>query len=201
MPLPRLIAILRPTIYVILAAGVLLGVGRLFFWAPTPEPEIVASGSTPGDLAHLDLHRVRLPSPDLSPREVVEIQLAGLQDAKADGVGILQCFCFASPGNRLTTGPLERFGQMVRQAPFDCLGKPHAVLIGRPEYRQRVARLLVTVVDTNGRVCGFTFILSKQKASPVRDCWMTDAVLPALPPQDRPEPPPEQPALAPPSSV
>jgi hypothetical protein len=122
----------------------------------------------------------------------VEIQLRGLSDPGKDGVGILQCFCFASPRNRSATGPLDRFGQMVRQEPFACLGDSRAALIGTPQIDDRFAKLLVTVVDQRQQLRAFTFILFKQQGEPFADCWMTEAVYPqgGLAPQ-APAPPPD----------
>jgi hypothetical protein len=178
----RQIYFLRPT-FIVLIAGVALGGLAQVVWPPREDRvEFVGPGGPTADqLESMDLHRVALPRPELSPAEVVRLQLDGLSDATPDGVGIVQCFAFASPGNRLVTGPLERFGKMVRKPPFDCLGRSQAVLIGRPQFEHGVARILVTVVDESSQVRAFSFILAKQKSVPVAGCWMTDAVLPAAP--------------------
>lgn len=132
----------------------------------------------PEHLPELGADRIVLPTPELSPEDVVRTQLAGLADAQADGIGILQCYVFASPGNRTVTGPLDRFGAMVRQGAFSCFAKPHATLVGRPEVEGPVAKILVSVFDQQARVQIFTFILSKQRIEPHKDCWMTEAVFP-----------------------
>ncbi|HSY80300.1 MAG TPA: hypothetical protein VK807_00975, partial [Gemmatimonadaceae bacterium] len=51
------------------------------------------------------------PTPSLSPNQVVEIVLTALQhnDNPQPDAGIATTFEFASPANRLETGPLQRF--------------------------------------------------------------------------------------------
>ena len=116
------------------------------------------------------------PRPDISPAEVVGLQLAGLSDRQS-ARGILQCMMFASPLNRSVNGPLERFGRMVRTRPFDVLSHPDRVLIGKTKYVDGKARVLVTlVVDTE--LSSFVWVLSKQAEPPFENCWMTDAVFP-----------------------
>jgi hypothetical protein len=185
----RTLHFLRPTFVALIGFGLLLGVASLTSLRPWPVPDFVgAGGLSAADLASLDLTRVVLPRPDLAPDEVVRLQLGGLSDPQADGVGILQCYCFASPSNRAITGPLERFGRMVRQGPYRCLTRPRALLVGQPQYGDRVARLLVTVIDHHSSVQAFMFVLTRQQASPFEDCWMTEAVLPALPVREPAEP-------------
>lgn len=191
----RTTTFLMPTLAVVALFALGAGVAGLLFPRPAAEGEFVARGGlTAEDLGNLDLARVELPRPSLSPTEVVELQLAGLADPSPDGVGILQCYCFASPGNKIVTGPLERFHQMVRSGNYQCLSRPRAVLVGEPIVQADVARVLVTVLDENWRVRAFTFVLSKQKEEPCRDCWMTDAVMASLPAGgDEPPTPPESP--------
>jgi len=190
---PRAIHFLRPTCYALIAFGALVGVANLYWSVADPVADLGVAGLDPQDLIGVDLSRVIFPNPNLPPEEVVRLQLAGLSDAKADGVGILQCFCLASPGNRVVTGPLERFGQMVRNEPYHCMTRPRAILIGRPQHGDDVARLLVTIIDDEHHVRAFAFVLSRQKEKPFQDCWMTEAVLSAFPaapapPVSAPEP-------------
>ena len=51
------------------------------------------------------------PSPELSPREVVQLQVEALgsNDAPFAEAGIKAAFNFASPANKRATGPLARF--------------------------------------------------------------------------------------------
>lgn len=179
----RTFVFLRPTLLVVALFIAALGLANATFLRESPidQPSLGPRWPAAADLSRYDLRAIELPRPELSAEDVVRIQLAGLRDARPDGLGILQCFVFASPGNRQVTGPLERFGQMVRQAPYDSLARTQAVLIGRSHIDRDVARILVTVVDETAQVRAFTFILAKQKSAPMTGCWMTDAVLLATP--------------------
>ncbi len=192
--LPRVLHFLTPTFAALVAFGFTVGIVNLIWPARDAQPDFVAPGSPmAADLDGLDLTRVVLPSAKLLPEEVVRLQLSGLGDLQADGVGILQCFCFASPANRAVTGPLDRFGAMVRQGAYGCMARPRALLVGRPQYDKEVARVLVTVIDERASLRAFTFVLARQHVAPFKNCWMTEAVLPAVP-ATAPEEPPASPA-------
>ncbi|HEX9950474.1 MAG TPA: DUF4864 domain-containing protein [Rubricoccaceae bacterium] len=123
------------------------------------------------------------PSPDLSPAEVVRIQVEALKrnDEPTPGAGIATAFRFASPGNRLATGPLPRFDRMVREGYPDLLGFARAEH-GEPRITGDRAVVPVTLVQRDGRRVTFGFALSRQTNGAYAGCWMTDAVV------ERPEP-------------
>ena len=60
------------------------------------------------------------PDPSLSPQSVVSIQIEALRnnDTPYENRGIEVTFNFASPANKRSTGPLERFKVMVRNSIF-----------------------------------------------------------------------------------
>lgn len=176
----RLLQFLRPTFYALAAFGAIAGATNLY-WSTKPPADDSLAGLSGSELAGIDLEKLTLPSPSLAPDEVVRLQLNGLSDPSADGGGMLQCFCLASPANRSVTGPLERFGEMVRSGPFQCMTRPRAMLIGRPFEYDGTAKLIVTIIDEQHAIHAFAFFLSKQDAAPFKDCWMTNAVLPASP--------------------
>jgi hypothetical protein len=177
--LAKILAFLTPSAIVlaIFAAGFGIVAARGHRIAESPA-RLAPGQVEPEHLPDLGADRIVLPAPALTPDEVVRTQLAGLADANADGIGILQCYVFASPGNRRVTGPLDRFGAMVRQGAFSCFASPHATLVGRPDIEGPVAKILVSIIDRQGRMQAFTFILSKQRIEPHQDCWMTEAVIP-----------------------
>jgi hypothetical protein len=118
------------------------------------------------------------PSPDLTPAEVVRLQVEALgdNDEPAPDAGIGAAFRFASPANRLATGPLPRFTQMVKASYGDML------TFARAEYGPlRVegdrAAQEVTLVQADGRRTTYLFALSRQDGGDYDGCWMTDGVL------------------------
>jgi hypothetical protein len=117
------------------------------------------------------------PSADLPPEKVVALQLEGLADT-AKLTGIQQCFVFASPSNKLMTGPLPRFAAMLHRPPYNALLDHEVLLIGKPVMKGESASVVVTVMDNHDEIHVFQFMLSKQHGKNVENCWMTDAVFP-----------------------
>ncbi|MEL6445437.1 MAG: DUF4864 domain-containing protein [Bacteroidota bacterium] len=119
------------------------------------------------------------PSPDLSPEDVIRLQVEALQrnDEPYPDAGIAAAFRFASPANKSATGPLERFSAMVK-------GPVYGAMLGfeRAEYgTMRVqgdrAAQRVTLVQADGQRVSYVFGLSKQTSGTYEGCWMTDAVM------------------------
>src|SRR5580704_19438962 len=63
------------------------------------------------------------PNPNLTPQQVVEFQLDALRhnDEPATDAGIERSFRFASPSNRLVTGPLTHFSEIVHSSAYAAL--------------------------------------------------------------------------------
>ncbi len=119
------------------------------------------------------------PNPDLTPDQVVKIQLEGLQndDLTDDNLGIRICFNFASPGNRIITGPIDNFIKLVKTSAYRPLIGFERAEFSMVTIKGRSAQQAVRVIHTNGASAVFAFVLSKQDEDPYRDCWMTDAVI------------------------
>ena len=124
------------------------------------------------------------PSPELTPEQVVRIQVRALQhnDDPTPDAGIETAFRFASPSNREMTGPLDRFAQMVH------LGYPDLIGFERADYgpiRADESRAVqpVTFVQPDGRRVTYLFGLSRQSGGACDGCWMTDGVV------EQPDPP------------
>jgi len=120
---------------------------------------------------------VQQPSPSLSPDEVVKIQVAALKANDDSNSGIELTFRFASPENRSTTGPLERFIRMVRSSPYDRLINHRSVTYGPMRISGYEASQEVTVEDLLGEKTTYLWVLGRQENGKYADCWMTDAVL------------------------
>jgi hypothetical protein len=129
-----------------------------------------------------------VPDPKYSAADVVGIVLHALQhnDEPAPDHGIAVTFAFASPANRESTGPLDRFTLLVKNPEY------RSMLDYRTARRDPIdifgshARQRVTVIGAGGETRVFIFMLSKQESGPYNGCWMTDGVLrevaPTLPP-------------------
>jgi hypothetical protein len=137
--------------------------------------------------------QIQRPSPDLSPDDVVRLQVDSLRAFQRDPSAINQCYAFASPANRAATGPLARFTAMVQNQNYRPLVRQTSALVGRAVIRDGQATVFVTVLDESRTTRGFRFFLSRQTDPQFLDCWMTDAVIPApelAPPETEPAPSP-----------
>ena len=118
------------------------------------------------------------PSPELSPSEVVRIQLEALQhnDSPQPDAGIAMVFRFSSPGNRAQTGPLPRFSEMLRNG-YPQMLNHREVRLPPPLVQDNEAIQPVEVVSQDGAAYRYLFILSRQTEPPYTGCWMTDSVV------------------------
>ena len=115
------------------------------------------------------------PDPTLSPSEVVKIQLKALRDNDDSDHGIAICFRFASPSNKSNTGPVDRFGQMIKLGPYRLMLFYHDAHYAEIEIHDDKARQRVTLKGTSETIT-YAFYLSRQTLTQCDGCWMTDAV-------------------------
>lgn len=122
------------------------------------------------------LWRSASPSLDLGPEEVVAIQVEALRNNDREDRGIRVAFRFASPENRRSTGPIERFAHGIKNGPYRVMLGAQGVSYGLPEVSGRRAFQRVTLFGKSASAT-YVFVLSQQDAGDCIDCWMTDAVL------------------------
>lgn len=132
------------------------------------------------------------PSPDLTPTDVVRIQVEALRqnDVPHLDAGIEIAFRFASPLNKQSTGPLARFRLIARSPPYRPLLNHARAEYGGLRRRNDEAVQPVIVTTPSGQRVGYSFFLSKQSGQRFSGCWMTDGVLRFSVPQ-KPLPPPQ----------
>ena len=134
---------------------------------------LVAHGQQPQPDPHLS--DALQPHPSLTPRQVVEIQLEALRRNGEGDKGIEVVFRFASPANRMQTGPLERFKRMIKGGPYALMLNFESVVYDEPEVAGDMARQRVVLVSRE-QTLGYYFMLSRQMEEPFKDCWMTEMV-------------------------
>ncbi len=117
------------------------------------------------------------PKPNLSPAEVVKIQIEALQHNDDDDHGIAVTFRFASPENKQITGPLGRFKQLLKSKGYRSLLNHKSVNYDTMTIEGDTATQRVTVTQNNGKATVYIFTLSKQSGNPCDGCWMTDGVI------------------------
>ena len=120
------------------------------------------------------------PAPELSPEEVVRVQVKALgsNDTPEEGAGIRAAFNFASPANRRATGPLDRFRTLFDTPMYGPMIDHTAAQFSDVQREDNRARVGVILTTSAGERVGYLFQLTLQQSPPYEDCWMTDAVIP-----------------------
>lgn len=124
------------------------------------------------------LGRMPSPSPELSPEQVVRIQLSSFKLNDMAGTGLRKAYEFASPESRIIAGPFERFSILVRNPIYLPLLGFESVTFGAMQVIGHEAEQLVQVSGPNGEKL-YRFCLSQQQFGEFDGCWMTDRVEPA----------------------
>lgn len=122
------------------------------------------------------LHAESAPHPDLTPEQVVQAQLTALK-AGTDR-DLLTVYGFASPRNRMQTGPAERFVAMLRGGYGYMIGHQTSdlapMLLSGDEAMQPVI-----LIDRDGNEHRFAWLLGRYELENCSGCWFTEGVLPA----------------------
>jgi hypothetical protein len=125
------------------------------------------------------------PSPELDPSTVVRIQVEALRTNSLLNEGIELTYRFASPDNKRITGPLARFTEMVRSAPYDRLLNHSSARYSPMVISADEAHQIVIITNMEGEEIPYHWVLRRQSEGEFKDCWMTSAVIPAEPPVQR----------------
>ena len=124
----------------------------------------------------LDQLRALTPAPDLSFTEVVRIQLTALANDNAEHAGIALAYRFAAPANKREVGPLARFITLFESELYAPMLNPRETEFLNAAERDNLAYQGVRIRDPDGRDFYYLFILERQQAGELKDCWMTIGV-------------------------
>lgn len=119
------------------------------------------------------------PSPDLSPEDVISIQLKALSDAENDPItnsGVARVWAFAHPANRIVTGPIARFTRMLQSPHYRALIGHRAHHMRRVSLTNDKAHFAIKVTSSDGDVFGYSWHLGKVGSGDYRGMWMTTGV-------------------------
>ena len=118
------------------------------------------------------------PEPELKPNDVVRLQLLAMQQNDDSDFGIEVTFRFASPSNKIQTGPLKRFISLVRNPSYlPLLNHTNATFL-ELTVEEDFAVQDVIITTSKGERIGYRFRLTIQKGTLYPGCWMTDSVVP-----------------------
>ncbi len=124
------------------------------------------------------------PDSAISPKEVVSIQLSGLQknDLEYKDSGIEQTWNFAHPNNKKVTGPLGKFKRMIKGASYQMMIDHLSHTITELGSSDKWAQFEVIILDKNKIYHKFNWQVEKYTSDGVlKDCWLTTVVSNPIP--------------------
>ena len=124
------------------------------------------------------------PNSTISPKEVVKIQLSGLQknDFKYRDSGIEQTWNFAHPNNKRNTGPLSKFKIMIKGNSYQMLLNHLSHKITKLGSSDKWAQFEVIILDKEKIYHKFNWQVEKYgENGPLKDCWLTTMVSNPIP--------------------
>ena len=119
------------------------------------------------------------PNSNIKPKEVIEIQLTGLQknDSKFKDSGIEQTWNFAHPNNKRVTGPLDNFKRMIKSDSYQMMINHLSHTITEIGSSDKWAQFEVIILDKNKIYHKFNWQVEKYTLEgALKDCWMTTIV-------------------------
>ena len=124
------------------------------------------------------------PSSDIKPKEVVKIQLTGLQknDLNFKDSGIEQTWNFAHPNNKKVTGPLGNFKRMLKSDAYQMMIDHLSHTITQLGSSEKWAQFEVIILDKNKIYHKFNWQVEKYtEDGDLKDCWLTSMVSNPIP--------------------
>ena len=124
------------------------------------------------------------PSSAITPKEVVKIQLSGLQqnDLEFKDSGIEQTWNFAHPNNKKVTGPLNNFKRMIKGASYQMMIDHLSHTITEVGSSNKSAQFEVIILDKNKIYHKFNWQVEKYtEEGSLKDCWLTTMVSSPIP--------------------
>ena len=119
------------------------------------------------------------PNSNIKPREVIKIQLNGLQknDSKFKDSGIEQTWNFAHPNNKRVTGPLSKFKMMLKSDSYGMMINHLSHTITELGSSDKWAQFEVIILDKNKIYHKFNWQVEKYTLDgSLKDCWLTTMV-------------------------
>ena len=137
-------------------------------------------------LVTLSFSNAELLSPNnaISPKEVVKIQLSGLQqnDLNYKDSGIEQTWQFAHPNNKRVTGPLSNFKMMIKSESYGMMINHLSHTITEVGSSDKWAQFEVIILDKDKIYHKFNWQVEKYTSEgTLKDCWLTTMVSSPIP--------------------
>ena len=123
--------------------------------------------------------KVLKPNKTIEPINVVKIQLNGLMknDSSYKDKGIEQTWAFAHPSNKMFTGPIERFKDMIKGDSYKMLLNHKGHKIDEIYSDEKTVIFEVVVMDSEKKYFMFKWQVEKYLDNgPLKNCWLTTVV-------------------------
>ena len=124
------------------------------------------------------------PDKNIKPKDVVKIQLTGLQqnDLNYQDSGIEQTWNFAHPNNKKVTGPLNNFKRMLKGNSYQMMIDHLSHTITELRSNDKLAQFEVIILDKNKIYHKFNWQVEKYiLEGELKDCWLTTMVSNPIP--------------------
>jgi len=126
------------------------------------------------------------PNSNIKPKEVVKIQLSGLQknDLNFKDSGIEQTWNFAHPNNKKVTGPLGNFKRMLKGNSYEMMINHLSHTITQLGSSDKWAQFEVVILDKNKIYQSHKFNWQVEKYTEegeLKNCWLTSMVSNPIP--------------------
>ena len=124
------------------------------------------------------------PNSSISPKEVIKIQLSGLQQNDLDykDSGIEQTWQFAHPNNKRVTGPLNNFKMMIKSDSYSMMINHLSHTITELGSSDKWAQFEVIILDKDKIYHKFNWQVEKYTSEgTLKDCWLTTMVSSPIP--------------------
>ena len=124
------------------------------------------------------------PNSNIKPKEVVKIQLSGLQknDLSFKDSGIEQTWNFAHPNNKKVTGPLGNFKRMLKGDSYQMMIDHLSHTITQLGSTDKWAQFEVIILDKSKIYHKFNWQVEKYtEDGELKDCWLTTMVSNPIP--------------------
>ena len=146
-----------------LAIAFLVGITLAWIWLFVSNARVFRSESA-APIVIVDRNKGFDPSvadPDYDPEAVVKLQLSSLKATAKDPSQLVICFSLASPSNRLVTGPIEHFLEIISSNSYRPLIGHKIAMVGRADIQGPHASVMATVISQSGQTHAFQFRLSR----------------------------------------
>ncbi len=130
------------------------------------------------------------PSVELTPRQVVQLQLDELRGGVSDTSGLASAIKLAVPSEYSQAPRPFRFATAVKRPDNRSLLEYPTVELGATEFIHDFAQQLVFAENDSGQIDVYLFRLRRPTVGPYAGCWLTDAVFRGHMRDEFSEPPP-----------